>query len=155
MKKAILLAVISFIFLSEKCEPTQPPSKFDQTTFVEMKKGACFGRCPVYTIKIDGTGAASYHGDRFVDKVGDHKKQFTPEQTNALMQAFVTGDFWSFRDEYTADISDLPYTFLTFSHQGKTKKITLYYDIPDQLAGLAQLVASFAATDGWIPVGQE
>lgn len=143
----ILFFLLSFVlFSAQKCE--NQPGSYGPDTYVEMKKSGCFGTCPIYTIRIDGSGKASYKGDRFVVKTGNYTKQFTEKQTEGLMQAFENVDFWSFEDEYLADITDLPYTFLTFSQGGKTKKITLYYHVPDQLTALANLVSSFADSEG-------
>lgn len=146
--RILFFFLLFFVLTAEKCETNT--GAYSSDTYVEMKKSGCYGSCPMYTIRIDGAGQATYKGERFVEKIGGHVKKFTDRQTGGLMQAFDNADFWSFKDEYLGDITDLPYTYLTFSHKGKTKKITLYYNVPEKLTALANLVASFAESkDGW------
>ena len=156
MKSTISVLKISMILLifvtmtSEKCSKEDTKgSKYTAETMVVMSKTTCFGKCPAYTITIDGTGAALYKGKMFVEKEGEYIKSFTVTETTVLLDAFAEADFWSFEKEYTADITDLPTTYLTFKHDGKEKKIRMYYEVPKKLKELEALVVAMAESEGW------
>ncbi len=114
-----------------------------------MSKTACFGACPVYEFKIDGKGKATYEGLKFVELEGKHEMDYPPETVNDLFKAFAEADFWSFEDEYTDQIADLPTTYLTFTHDGKTKKIKDYYNAPEKLKALEKKVEAIVETTLW------
>lgn len=135
------------VFTSEKCEKDN--YQYTETTEVEIRTTACFGQCPVYTMKINGLGGASYDGKMFTDKMGRHNKRFAAGETNALIRSFDKADFFSFKNEYTADVTDLPTTYLIFKHDGQEKKIKMYYGYPDELKELAEYMKTAADSDGW------
>lgn len=144
------IILLFVLFSAEKCEDVsteefQNPAK----TLIKMEKSGCFGTCPIYAFEINGEGMAKYHGTRFVEKMGDFTKQFPPKQINALVKIFEEAGLWDYKDEYTADVTDLPTTFLSFSHNGKTKKIRMYYEVPRELIDLSKIVESFANSADW------
>lgn len=142
MKK--LLFVLTGLLFLISCE-----SNPYATSSIEMSMGACFGACPVYEITINGDGAVSYNGKQHTSKIGAHHKQLSPEVTKTLFDAFATSNFYTFEDEYTSNISDLPTTFISFNHSGKSKKIKDYYGAPDELDALENRVTEIANSTGW------
>lgn len=116
---------------------------------IEMNTTPCFGACPEYDITINGTGLATYNGKRYAPRAGNFTKQLTAEETKTLFDAFVAADFFAFEDEYTSTISDLPTTFISFSHEGQTKKIKDYYGAPDKLDDLENRVEAIGKSEGW------
>lgn len=116
---------------------------------VIMQKTECFGTCPVYTITIYADGKAEYEGVRHVQKIGRFHKQFSPETVNGLIKDFEAADFWNLKDEYVAEVTDLPTTYLSFNHGGRTKKIKDLVEAPQQLKDLEQQVAELSETGDW------
>ena len=122
----------------------------NEDVMIEIRTTPCFGRCPVYEMSIDGMGMVTFTGERDVKKVGAYQKQLTAEETNKLFAAFEDSDYWAFEDEYSANVTDLPSTYLTYKHGEKAKKIRLYYNVPDSLANLSKMVKEIATSDeGW------
>lgn len=119
------------------------------TSSIEMDAGACFGSCPVYEITINGDGAVKYVGKENTPKMGEYNKQLSPEATKTLFDAFSTSNFFTFEDEYTSTISDLPTTNISFNHSGKSKKIKDYYGAPEELDALEKMVEDVANSTGW------
>jgi uncharacterized protein DUF6438 len=144
MKNTGILLALSFLMVA--CGT----KKYDATSFIEMKKDPCFGYCPVYVFKIDGTGHATFSGERNVEKEGNWTRTLSPEETQVLFQTFENANFWDFEEEYTDSVTDLPTTWITFSHLGQTKTIKDYYGAPEALKTLEKLVEDIAETsDGW------
>lgn len=146
-----LFTLFSLVLLVTACNPYQ----YDAASYIEFKKDPCFGFCPVYTFKVYGSGNATFHGDRNVTKEGDWTRTLSPEETNALFSAFEKSDFSGFQDEYTAQVTDLPTTWITFVHAGINKTIKDYYGAPEALKELEKLVEAIAETDeGWIKTSE-
>ena len=144
MKYFFVLFLFALVFTA--CDPYQ----YELTSTIELKKDPCFGFCPVYTFMVDGKGNATFTGDRNVPKEGTWTQTLTPEQTNALFEAFEKSDFASFQDEYTAQVTDLPTTWVTFDHGGMKKTIKDYYGAPESLKNLEKMIEAIAETDdGW------
>lgn len=114
-----------------------------------MSKTPCFGTCPEYSFVIDGKGNATYEGKKYVKLEGIHELNFHPETVNELFKAFEEADFWAFEDEYTDNIADLPTTYITFTHDGKSKKIKDYYNAPEQLKDLEKKVEALIESTLW------
>ena len=124
------LLFISFMFFALSCEPPASSSEnyqYELANFIELKKDPCFGTCPVYSIRINGTGEAVYNGKRNVSKEGTWYRMLSPSEANKLFMAFEASNFWNFKDEYTAPVTDLPTTWVTFvlGEKSKTIKISL------------------------------
>lgn len=94
--------------------------KYDATSSIEIKKDPCFGFCPVYSFTIDGTGYATFIGERNVEKTRKWTRTLSPEETSSLFQIFENSIFWDFEEEYTDAVTDMPTTWITFKHQGRT-----------------------------------
>lgn len=149
MKKATLLLLVVIGLFACKDKKLSNYS-YSAESVIEMKTTACYGKCPVFTMTIDGMGNATYHGKRYAKKQGAHKKQFNAQETNALFKAFENAEYFNFEDEYTSDVTDLSTTYLTFRHRGKDKKIKLYFDYPTKLKELSALTRTYADSEGWM-----
>lgn len=109
-----------------------------------MQKTTCRGFCPVYTISIFHNGKVTYHGERNVDKTGDYKKKISKKKVKKLIAQFEKYNFWNFQDQYVSRATDLPTTFISFTHKGKSKKIEDYWDAPKELKELEKMVEEVA-----------
>lgn len=119
-------------------------------SYIKVKTTGCFGTCPIYEFQLNGDGMGVYKGERFVAVEGEKKKEFGIMDAGLAFDSFRSANFWSYEDEYTGNITDLPTTFLTFSDGGKTKTIRLYYDYPDELKRLSEYVKKLANSEGWV-----
>lgn len=144
-----LLIILSLGCASSKKQKATETKKIKKGS-IEMSKSVCFGKCPAYKITINEKGVVNYEGERNVEKIGSYKKQLTQPATDSLFTAFINSDFWSFRDEYTAMVTDLPTTYVSFTLEEKTKKIKDYVGAPEKLKVLESFVEQIANSDeGW------
>ncbi|MBI2966807.1 MAG: hypothetical protein HYY40_03205 [Bacteroidetes bacterium] len=93
-----------------------------ENTHIEMTKTACHGKCPVYKITIQGNGKAIYDGQNNVDKIGKYEKLLSKEEIDNLIKKFEEVKFFEFKNEYFAKATDLPTTYLEFTHKEQNKK---------------------------------
>lgn len=148
MKRFLFLLAVAALFAA--CDPY----KFEESIFIELKKDPCFGVCPVYSFRVDGKGNATFKGTRNVAKQGDWTRKLTPEATNALFAAFEASNFAQFQDEYTAQVTDLPTTWVTYNNGVVSKTIKDYYGAPEALKNLEKMVETIAEQDDdWVNTG--
>lgn len=141
MRNKIYLLLLSVLFAA--CNPYQ----FDKTASIELKKDPCFGVCPVYSFKVDGEGNATFSGKRNVSKQGEWSRKLSPEATNALFKTFEESNFDQFQDEYTAQVTDLPTTWVSYQNGAVSKTVKDYFGSPKALKELEKLVETIAEED--------
>lgn len=149
MKSTILLLFGTLPFLLGCASLRNNTYKYSADTVVEMSKGPCFGTCPVYDFRIDGTGQATLKGKQHMKYTGEFVQQFTPQQTNELIRQFVKADFFEFEDEYLGNITDQPTVWLTLTHKGESKKIRCHYEVPQTLLDLIGATTVLSEGEGW------
>ncbi len=147
IQNSILLALAFLLLTAEKC--SKDKYQYTEESVIEMVKTPCFGSCPVYSFSIKGNGEATYNGKRFVELEGEHTRTFSPDTTNLLFNTFVEADLWQYENEYTEQVTDLPTTYLSFTHEGKNKRIKLYYGYPEELKNLTEKLQELAFSKGW------
>lgn len=148
-----LLTCLSILAFFTSCENEK--YEYGKEVKIELTKDPCFGFCPVYTFQVDGNGNATFDGKRNVEKEGEWSKLFSIEETNQLFDAFANSQFWDFKDEYTAQVTDLPTIWVSFTHNGQSKKIKDYYGAPAELKELEKMVEIMAeAEEGWVKKGE-
>ena len=118
---------------------------------ITMRRGACFGRCPIYTVSIYGSGRVEFRGDKFVAQEGIYTDSIPPEQVNRLVHALHTMGFFTMQDRYdNRYITDLPATTTSFESGATTKSVYNYYGAPAELRAIERLIDQTAGTERWI-----
>jgi hypothetical protein len=146
VRLSLFLASAFLLFTAQKCSEKY---RYTQDTMVEISKTACFGRCPVYTFTLYGDGTASFHGKRFVEPEGKHTRTYAADTVNAVFNELIKADLYQYEEEYTEEVTDLPTTYLSFQHEGKEKKIKMYFGFPDELKEIAARLEEVALSEGW------
>ncbi len=108
----------------------------DEQIVIEMEKTACYGRCPVYTIKIDSQGTGLFVGVEHTEPLGLYSFRLKKSEIDELHSAFEEIGFFGLEDRYYDNISDLPTTYLTYRKEGREKKIMDYHGAPPELKQL-------------------
>ena len=104
--------------------------------FLLMEKTACFGTCPVYIAWVNASGELTFKGDSFVPKAGSHEFQIKAEEVDLIYELVHSTDFFSLKDRYYGDMTDLPTIYFTFNDGTKEKRIMNYYGGPESLKTL-------------------
>ncbi len=143
----------------------EPPSAGESTTATEndipqydlsdvvitMRRSACFGTCPVYTVAIYGSGKVEFRGENYVAEKGVHIDSIPQEEVNRLVHALHSQGFFSMQDRYdNRHITDLPATITAFESGTVKKSVYDYHGAPEQLHELERLIDKTANTERWI-----
>ena len=147
MKITVSILFVAITACSFSKKTISQKEKIDAT--ISMEKTPCYGRCPNYAITIYGDGKAEFLGKRFVDSIGTFEKYFSIEDVKSLVKAFEEANFFGLQDEYTARVSDMSTVYVSFTQNGKTKKIKDYYNAPELLKQLEKMIEKMAFSTGW------
>jgi hypothetical protein len=122
---------------------------------ITLERTVCFGRCPSYTLKIEGTGKVSYEGRDFVQVKGAQTSQIEAKAVKALVDEFFAIDYFALQDTFTEEVTDLPSTISSITVDGKRKQVYNYYGAPEKLTKLENRIDEVAGSAQWVKMGEE
>ena len=114
-----------------------------------MERTTCMGDCPAFVFNVYPDGSATYEGKSNVMLIGNYTTTISVEQLDILKNSFNEAEFFKFADVYSANITDLPTTFIYYNDGKQSLKITDYYGAPEPLTGLEAKVVSFIEALDW------
>lgn len=155
MKWAHLLIALVGGLMMTACAPVAAPGPgASGPVTITLTRGVCFGFCPDYTVRIDQDGAVSYEGRRFVNVIGAQRAQIPVTDVARLIARFDAVNFTSLRDEYRAQVTDLPTYTLTLERGGVRKRVLDYgglsAGLPEAVRALENEVDRVAGTARWV-----
>jgi hypothetical protein len=123
-------------------------SKLDP--LIEMSKGPCYGRCPVFTLTIYENGIASYKGDRYTERLGTFVRKLEKSEMERIKGEFTRANFAQFRDSYRGRIPDMQSVTISYHGDGKKKTVTGKEIRPNAVKWLESQLDQIAHAEGWI-----
>lgn len=151
------LRTLCLITLALECAPTalaQQPEPL-----VTLRRTACYGTCPVYSVEIFADGFIRYIGIKFVQYTGEHRAVVPQQSVENLVADFLKADYFAFQDRYDSQKdskgriwtwTDLP-TVITSLRVGTMKKsVQDYAFAPRRLIELEDEIDRIANTKRWI-----
>lgn len=82
---------------------------------VTLRRGACFGACPVYSVTLFGDGRVTAVGERHVALQGAQAWTIAPELARRVLSEFARVDAFTRKATMIGHISDLPTATLVVS----------------------------------------
>jgi hypothetical protein len=131
-----------------------PPDEALENAVIAMERTPCFGFCPDYSLTIFGNGTVIYEGRNFVETTGQKVNTISREDVRMLVNEFYEIDYFSLKDEYTDQVTDLPTTTTSIRIDGKFKQVVDYYGAPEQLKDLEDTIDDVAKSHVWIGAGR-
>lgn len=143
-----------FLLLLSPCNSPKSTAKTTQsdnsTVVIVYHTTACFGRCPIYSLTINGDSkTAIFIGEKDTEKIGTYSKSVSDKELNDFVKAFEDAKFNDLNDEYLGTITDFPFKYITYTNNGKTKKIKERSGAPKELTTLEKILNEYANSDGW------
>ena len=121
-----------------------------------LRRGACFGSCPIYAVTLAADGLADWDGERFVDRLGRYQGQVDLNDYERIARFIQRAGFFSWEPEYLANVTDLPDYFLTVEAGNQTKTVRQNgVDEPADFWVIAALVDCLAEALDWTAVPLE
>lgn len=160
MRIILLLLLLGLLIIS--CKPTketvQNPLDLqkqigpDDIVFM-LKKGGCYGTCPVYTFRIYNNRYAEFIGKQHTHLVGTWSKVISKDKYKSLKSAFDEANFLELEDNYKSNIPDLPLIKLSYHDKSNKKTVAGKRERPEKVHKLQFLLEDIAeAKEGWIEI---
>jgi len=119
---------------------------------VRFEKTPCFGRCPVFKIKVYKSGFATYEGLNFAEKMGLYSYRFSDADLEKIYSMANEIDYFELESEYNDPrISDLPATISEISLNDKTHRVNARKGIPQSLKDFHENLGVMLNERDWKP----
>lgn len=153
MLKWFLAIGLTFIvlFLFQSCKSSKQdiiiPEGEAQFSLV---KGACFGSCPVYELKVYSNGKATYLGQMHTEMQGLYTKKVNKDLLKKIKKQFGKSVFDQYPKMIESRIPDLPMVTVGYHNGDQYMEVSGREDRPEELMQLQFLLEKVADSDGWI-----
>jgi hypothetical protein len=159
MKKPLLIALLllSTVFIAcahgRKTKKTRTKATATKTASVNglssvmMRRGACFGKCPEYTLTINSSGLVEYNGIRNATPLGLYQKNVGAAKAQGLLKEFMDNRVDTCQGLYTARIADMPGLSYTLMINGREKTIINAHFGPRFLVDLSEEIDAIGKVD--------
>jgi hypothetical protein len=129
----------------------------DSNVTITLRRSACFGSCPEYTVAISTAGIV-FDGVKFVVAPGEHRETVSPDAVRKLAGKYVAADFYSMDNVYAAGMIDVASDVISIEIDGKKKEVrdTLgsRAGMPEVILDLEEAADAFARTNRWVNGGE-
>jgi len=137
----------------------------EETFFVQLQRGPCYGRCPQYRVRIDTEGVVTFVGTRFVAATGEQRGQADAGALAALITLLQRPEMRDMKDIYRpgqagcgAVATDMPNSDLEWQINGHRHTLRLYQGcskLPPTLRQLPAAIDAAADSRRWIEDGSD
>jgi TonB family protein len=103
-----------------------PPESINEGDSIELSRSGCYGTCPAYEVKVSANGEVDWHGHAFVEAIGEKYSNIGTEAAHALVQKFLSPQFWALCGGYDASVTDNPTTQIKVQIGGRSKAVWNY-----------------------------
>ncbi len=158
-----ILSILTLALLAIACANTKElpkenasaMSEFKNITegdslFASIKRGFCYGTCPVFEIKIYNSGYTTLEGTRNIDLIGNYSTTITADQMRALLEKAMTIGYMDMEDSYdNSMITDLPESTTSIVVNGKRKQVLKRHGFPKSLTEFEKMFDELLVSEEW------
>lgn len=141
-------------------EPSMPPNDLSESTskpleveeglVIDYRRGACFGTCPIFSLKIYDNGRAIYTGKNFVEMIGTYYSNFSKSEIDEIFSTAENIGFFDMDSVYdNPHITDLPTVYCTLVKNGVAKQVNNRYNGPKELRKLYSIMDELILQHKW------
>ena len=117
---------------------------------ISYERTPCFGRCPVFKIKVYESGYTTYQGVNFVEYMGYFYSRVSSNTLEKIKKTVQASDYFNLEDRYDNDhITDLPSKIYQVNMDGVNKRIIARVDSPEALNNLGQEIEKIFEGTAW------
>jgi hypothetical protein len=157
MHSASLIAAIATVIPA-----AQPAAALDAE--ITLERTACFGTCPVYSVRITGDGNVEYVGKEYVRVLGPAQSRISRAAVQQLLDLIQKARYFELDGEYRyligpdgtrGMVTDLPTTTTSVRIGTKKHRVADYVGAPETLHEVERAIDRTAGTVKWISVDRE
>ena len=122
----------------------------EDSLFASIKRGFCYGTCPVYEMKIYNSGYTTLEGTRNIELIGKYTTTIIGDQMRALLEKAMTIGYMDMEDSYdNSSITDLPESTTSIVVNGKRKQVLKRYGYPKALSEFEKMFDELLTSEEW------
>ncbi len=126
----------------------------DDSLFASIKRGYCYGTCPVYEMNIYNSGFVTYNGIRNLKLLGRYTATISKEQMIRFFDVVNETGYLQMEDEYdNPGISDLPETTTSVVVNGTRKQVRRRYGYPKSITVFEKEFDDLIESENWLYLG--
>lgn len=139
-----LSATLLLLMLTSSCDPAAllgpQASGVDKYKLrATYHRGACYGRCEVYSLEMYENGLLLFKGERFTDKPGTWEKNIDRRRITSLLDSFSKADFPNYPRSFRGQIPDAATVEIGYYDAAGTYYVTSFKDeAPQELGELSK-----------------
>jgi len=122
----------------------------DDSLFASIKRGYCFGTCPVYNMNIYNDGTVVLEGIKFLEPIGKHTITISKEKMMRFIHVAKDINYVNLEDNYDdKNVTDLPTAITSIVLDGIRKQVRCRYRCPADLKAFEKLFDQLLETEDW------
>lgn len=122
---------------------------------IGLRRGMCYGPCPVYTLSLHRSGHAHLEGEHFVDLMGEHNGRIGGSAFSDLAHALAYLKVDDLERRYAVDYTDAQTTWTRIRRGRAVVEVEDYGGAgPRRLRRIEELIDAAAAEIDWEPVSR-
>jgi hypothetical protein len=130
----------------------EKPEQSSDSLLISFEKTPCFGRCPVYKIKVYESGFATYEGLNFAERMGLYAYRFSDQKIEEILQSARNVNYTGLDPEYDDPrITDLPSTISKIKLEGKYHRVVARVNIPQEVKNFHSNLDVALTENDWKP----
>lgn len=126
----------------------------ESVLFATISKGYCYGKCPVYEMKIYTDGKVLLEGKANIDYIGTWEKSITKGELEAFVTMAEKIGYMELEDRYDSSITDVPSTTTSIVINGVRKEVYRRANYPEKILQFEALFTQLLDSKDWKKVGE-
>jgi len=137
-----------------KEEMDQPDTTLSpDSLYMSYERTPCFGRCPIFKIRLYKSGYVTYEGINFVDNMGYYDAKATDKQVKLIRDQIAESGYADWENSYDNNmISDLPAQVYSVEVDGQQKRVVARYNVPAEVKELGLFIENVFKSTEWSAV---
>lgn len=135
------------------------------SSIITIRRGHCYGTCPVYIAEIYKSGKIEFTGYQFTNFKGDTTLYINEDILKKIIDKFYECDFYNLNESYTQleeivfntttgksdtifkSVTDLPATKISINYKNKFHSVYNYFGGPNKLYDLESYIEKSTGLD--------
>jgi hypothetical protein len=130
MQKLKHILVITILLISCQSIKETKTTTEEAKIILELKRGACYGTCPIYTFTLDTNKKVNYHAKRFTEPLGLFEWHLSRREYNQIVN-LMEEEISHGNIENNLNALDLPLMSLKYYSAGDTLQVKCKGSCPE------------------------
>ncbi len=129
-----------------------PPEPVIPSIMAKLQRKACFGKCPVFELRIYEDGLVIYKGQNHVPRIGWYEAQLDSAAVQYILKRAKDIGYFEMKSTYPPYgqvISDVPTTISYIKKEEQEKTVTNHHSSPVRLQRFERYIDELMDTLSW------